>query len=122
MLVHDDVDVWLGDVRVKTKGGDGGHRGVRSIIHALQTERIGRVKIGVGRPKGVAGAAGHVLGEFTADERAAIERAYETAARDVHRVITTTPDGRTRPAARVPAIPSRPSAASSSSRRRPGTR
>jgi aminoacyl-tRNA hydrolase len=49
LVIHDDVDLPLGTVRVRTTGSDGGHRGVRSILEALQTDRLQRVKIGVRR-------------------------------------------------------------------------
>jgi UDP-N-acetylmuramoyl-tripeptide--D-alanyl-D-alanine ligase len=50
ILVHDDLDLSLGIVRVRPRGGDGGHRGVRSILEAFRTDEVRRVKIGVGRP------------------------------------------------------------------------
>jgi aminoacyl-tRNA hydrolase len=89
LLIYDDMDLPVGNVRFKAKGSDGGHRGVRSIIHALQTESIRRIKIGVGRPTGGAGGAGHVLGRFSGEERAAVDRAYETAVREVRRLLAT---------------------------------
>ena len=53
ILVHDDVDLPVGVVRLREKGGDGGHLGVRSVLQALGTEDIPRIKIGIGpRPPG----------------------------------------------------------------------
>mgnify|MGYP003694019507 CR=1 FL=1 len=50
ILVYDDIDLPLGTVRVRMKGSHGGHNGVRSVIDALGTQDIKRVKVGVGRP------------------------------------------------------------------------
>ena len=61
LLVHDDVDLPLGTVRVRARGSDGGHRGVRSIIEAFRTDLIARVKVGVGRPERPGEVARHVV-------------------------------------------------------------
>ena len=50
ILVYDDIDLPLGAVRVRMKGSAGGHNGVRSVIAALGTTDIRRVKVGIGRP------------------------------------------------------------------------
>jgi aminoacyl-tRNA hydrolase len=50
ILVHDDLDLSLGAVRVRMRGSDGGHRGVRSVLESFRTDELCRVKIGVGRP------------------------------------------------------------------------
>jgi peptidyl-tRNA hydrolase len=63
---------------------------VRSIIHALQSESIRRVRVGVGRPKGAAGAVGHVLTTFTDDERVVINRAGRSAADEVRALVAAT--------------------------------
>ena len=52
IVVHDDLDLPLGSVRVRTRSGDGGHRGMRSVLHAFHTDEIRRVRVGVGRPTG----------------------------------------------------------------------
>ncbi len=53
LLVHDDVDLPVGTVRLRERGGDGGHLGVRSVLRVLGTEDVPRIKIGIGpRPRG----------------------------------------------------------------------
>ena len=64
VLVHDDVDIVLGDVRLKRDGGDAGHRGVRSVIAALGTGEIRRVRVGVRRPGDARQATQFVLRDF----------------------------------------------------------
>ncbi|NOX45138.1 MAG: aminoacyl-tRNA hydrolase, partial [Caldiserica bacterium] len=61
LLVHDDADLPVGAVRLRERGGDGGHLGVRSVLAALGTEDVPRLKIGIGpAPEGVP-LADHVL-------------------------------------------------------------
>ncbi len=61
IVVHDDIDLLAGDVRVKRGGGHGGHNGLRSITDALGSDGYIRVRIGVGRPPGRMAAADYVL-------------------------------------------------------------
>jgi aminoacyl-tRNA hydrolase len=82
ILVHDDMDLPLGAVRVRMKGGDGGHRGVGSIQRAFGSDVFPRVKIGVGRPE-QGRAADHVLTTFAPTEMPVVERACTEAARRV---------------------------------------
>ena len=49
MVVHDDLDLPPGRIRIRRGGGDGGHRGLASVIEALGTDRIPRLRIGIGR-------------------------------------------------------------------------
>jgi PTH1 family peptidyl-tRNA hydrolase len=50
LVVHDDLDVPFGELRLKSGGGDGGHRGLRSISLELRTPSYGRLRVGIGRP------------------------------------------------------------------------
>lgn len=75
VLVHDDVDIAVGDVRLKRDGGDAGHRGVRSVIAALGTGSIRRVRIGVRRPGDARQATQLVLRDFEDADLATLEPA-----------------------------------------------
>jgi PTH1 family peptidyl-tRNA hydrolase len=79
ILVYDDIDLPLGTVRVRMKGSAGGHNGVRSVIEALGTSDIRRVKVGIGRPAHKGQVADHVLATFEPDERPAIDAAVDQA-------------------------------------------
>ncbi len=79
VLVYDDIDLPLGTVRVRMKGGHGGHNGVRSVIETLGTETIRRVKLGVGRPEHKGQVPDHVLAPFDPDELPAVEAAVALA-------------------------------------------
>ncbi len=73
LVVHDDIDLAAGRVKVVTRGGAGGHNGVRSVINHLHTADFPRIKIGIGRPDGVAGphipVERWVLAPFSPEER-----------------------------------------------------
>lgn len=79
ILVYDDLDLPLGTVRVRLKGSAGGHNGVRSVIEALGTSDIRRVKVGIGRPDTKADVPDHVLSTFEPEELPAVEAAVSTA-------------------------------------------
>jgi PTH1 family peptidyl-tRNA hydrolase len=69
VVVHDDMDLPLGRLRLRRGGGAGGHRGIASIIEHLGSPDFTRLKIGVGRPPAGVPAEGYVLQEFAAAER-----------------------------------------------------
>ena len=79
LVVHDDIDLEFGRLKIKEKGGDGGHKGVRSIIDAFGGGDFTRLRIGVGRPDTEKGAADYVLGKFTLKERQVLSQIMTTA-------------------------------------------
>jgi len=81
LVVHDDIDLALGSIKIKEKGGDGGHKGVRSIIGAFGGGGFTRLRIGVGRPEAGISAADHVLCRFKSDENEVLDQIIN-AARD----------------------------------------
>ena len=83
VLVYDDIDLPMGVVRVRMKGSHGGHKGVRSVIEALGTQDIRRVKIGIGRPERKDDVPDHVLTRFTPEELPEVEAAVAAAAERV---------------------------------------
>ncbi|MDD4867572.1 MAG: aminoacyl-tRNA hydrolase [Mycobacterium sp.] len=80
VVVHDDLDLDFGRIRLKIGGGEGGHNGLRSVASALGTRDFQRVRIGIGRPPGRTDPATFVLENFTATERAEIPTICEQAA------------------------------------------
>jgi PTH1 family peptidyl-tRNA hydrolase len=69
VVVHDELDIPFGSVRIKLGGGDNGHNGLRSVTQALGTNEYIRVRCGIGRPPGRMDAATFVLRDFSAAER-----------------------------------------------------
>ena len=80
IVLHDELDLAAGVVRVKTGGGHGGHNGLRSIIEYLGTADFVRVRIGVGRPLPGMDTADYVLSPCFAEEREAAASAVVNAA------------------------------------------
>lgn len=78
-VVHDDLDMEAGRLRLKRCGGAGGHNGVSSIIEALGTDQFSRLKIGIGRPAPGIDPAEYVLEPFTQDDAALIEASVDRA-------------------------------------------
>ena len=68
LIVHDDMDLSLGKIRLRDQGSAGGHNGIKSILAELGTERFGRLKLGVGRPPRDFDPARYVLSPFAEDE------------------------------------------------------
>ncbi|MBS1706329.1 MAG: aminoacyl-tRNA hydrolase [Armatimonadetes bacterium] len=77
VVIADDLDLEVGRVRMKPRGGAGGHNGHRSIIASLNGDRYPRIKIGIDKGPGI----DHVLGRFTPDERVQIDEAISKAAK-----------------------------------------
>lgn len=78
VAVYDDLDLPLGAIRLRRRGSDGGHLGLRSILESLGTEAVPRVRIGIGRPR--TDAARHVLERFQPDESPVVESALAASA------------------------------------------
>jgi peptidyl-tRNA hydrolase, PTH1 family len=69
VVVHDELDLPYGALRLKRGGGDGGHNGLRSITASLGSKEYARVRLGIGRPPGRQDPADYVLREWSAAER-----------------------------------------------------
>lgn len=93
-VVHDDLDMEPGRLRLKRSGGAGGHNGVSSIIAELNTDQFGRLKLGIGRPAPGADSADYVLEPFTQDETVVIEASVEQAVLALECLMVEGPDAR----------------------------
>jgi peptidyl-tRNA hydrolase, PTH1 family len=80
IVVHDEIDLPFGSLKVKRGGSTAGHRGLDSVARSLRTKDFLRIRIGVGRPPGRREAADHVLGSFSKAEREEAEVVIEDAA------------------------------------------
>jgi peptidyl-tRNA hydrolase, PTH1 family len=79
ILVHDDLDLEPGRLRIKQTGGHGGHNGIKSVIDALGTAQFVRLKIGIGRPAPGQDSADYVLEAVADEEMKVIEPCLERA-------------------------------------------
>ncbi len=79
LIIHDDIDLAFGRIKIKEKGGDGGHKGIRSIKDAFGGGNFTRLRIGIGRSEAGADVVDHVLGRFNPEEKALLDKIIATA-------------------------------------------
>ena len=79
IVIHDELDIDFGQIRLTLGGGEGGHNGLRSVANALGTKDFQRVRIGIGRPPGRKDPAAFVLENFSAAERPEVPTLCEMA-------------------------------------------
>jgi peptidyl-tRNA hydrolase, PTH1 family len=80
LVIHDDIDLAFGRIRIQVAGGSGGHNGIRSLEKSLRTKEFSRLKIGVGRPPGSMDPADFVLRPFSKSESSEVDVILEDAA------------------------------------------
>ena len=80
VVIHDELDIEFGRIRLKFGGGVAGHNGLRSVAAALGSKDFQRVRIGIGRPQGRQDPASFVLQDFNKAERAEVPVICEQAA------------------------------------------
>jgi len=79
LVVHDELDLGVGVMRLKSGGGAGGHNGLTSIFSSLQSQNFARLRVGIGRPARAEATVNYVLQRPTLDERILIDRGIEQA-------------------------------------------
>ncbi len=89
VVIHDELDLPFGTIRLKLGGGDNGHNGLRSITAALGTREYYRVRVGIGRPPGRMDPAAFVLRDFTAAERKELPFLLDRAADATEALLAT---------------------------------
>jgi len=87
IVVHDDIDLPFGRLKIRPGGGHGGHNGIRHIKEVLATGDFTRVKVGVGRPHASGDVSDHVLSRFSATERKSLEGCLFGVAEAVEKII-----------------------------------
>ena len=79
VVIVDDMNLDLGEIRVRTKGGHGGHNGLRSIEYELNTNEYNRLRIGIGKPGSKNEHVDYVLGDFSKNEEEVAVKSIESA-------------------------------------------
>ena len=87
VVVHDELDIPYGQLRLKLGGGEGGHNGLRSVSSALGSRDYLRVRFGIGRPPGRQDPADYVLSDFSTAERKELDVLIDRAADAVETLI-----------------------------------
>jgi PTH1 family peptidyl-tRNA hydrolase len=90
LVIHDDIDLTFKRLKIKMKGGHGGHNGIRSMIGAFGNGDFARIRIGIGRPDGPQKVTDHVLGRFLPEEKEELDQVI-SGARDA--AVTAIRDG-----------------------------
>lgn len=80
LVVHDDMDLPVGRMRIRSGGGAAGHNGIKSIMESLGTENFARLRIGIGRKVRGGGMVDYVLSPVTEEERSILDRVTDAAA------------------------------------------
>ena len=79
LVIHDDLDLPLGRLRIRPSGGSGGHNGLRSIIDSLNSQDFARLRVGIDRPTGSLDPADYVLEPFGSEEQALVTSTLDRA-------------------------------------------
>lgn len=86
-VVLDDVELALGRIRIRPRGGAGGHNGLQSILDVVGNQEVARMRLGVGRPDLAGSMTDHVLGPFDAADGARFEQVLERALDALHVIL-----------------------------------
>ncbi|MFC1498865.1 aminoacyl-tRNA hydrolase [Verrucomicrobiota bacterium] len=87
IVVLDDADLDLGHIRIRARGGSGGHKGLESIINLTGSEEFIRVRLGIGRNNARGGLTEHVLAPFSSEEKKDAQKMVQYAARAVQSIL-----------------------------------
>ncbi|HDZ23987.1 MAG TPA: aminoacyl-tRNA hydrolase [Desulfobacteraceae bacterium] len=88
LVIHDDIDLPVGRIKVVVNGGAGGHKGVLSIIEHLNSMQFPRIKVGIGRPRFGESIEDYVLAPFYSDEKKTMERVIRMAVQACELVVS----------------------------------
>ena len=91
IIVVDDIDIPLGKIRVRKKGGSGGHNGLKSIINHLNSEEFLRIRVGIGSPPTIEtdknyNTISHVLGNFSNTEKLILNKTFCQIIKSLHKL------------------------------------
>lgn len=88
MVIHDDLDLPFGTLRLRPFGGTGGQRGMESIVEKLGTRDFPRLRVGISRPPGRMDPADYVLHDFDPDQQSFLPEIFDRAVKAIRRFIT----------------------------------
>lgn len=91
VVVHDDLDLPLGNLRIRSRGGHGGHNGIRSVMESLGAGDFVRLKLGIGRPAEGVNVVDHVLSPFLPPEQAVLSGLLERAVDTLESIVVEGP-------------------------------
>lgn len=80
LVIYDDLDLPVGKIRLRQKGGHGGHNGIRSCLEHLGDKNFKRLRVGIGRPTSAIPVVNYVLGKFDKEDREEVDFSIQKAA------------------------------------------
>ncbi|HEY4485613.1 MAG TPA: aminoacyl-tRNA hydrolase [Nitrospiria bacterium] len=92
VVIHDELDLPLGRLQFKARGGHGGHRGLESIAAVLQTQEFYRLRVGIGRPPPPLEARAYVLSDFLPEEKPIVSEVVDRAVLALECFVTEGPE------------------------------
>jgi len=87
LIIHDEIDLPFGTIKIKEKGGTGGHKGLESIMETFGSGEFDRLRLGMGRPGPETEVASHVLGRFREEERKLLDPLWDLAGDAVESIL-----------------------------------
>lgn len=88
LIAFDDIDLELGNIRIKERGSAGTHNGMKSVVQNVGTTNFKRVKVGIGKPKGSMDLVNYVLGRFSDDELKILTESIEKAVEAIEIIVS----------------------------------
>ena len=79
IVVYDDMDTYVGKIRVRAKGGPGSHNGMKSLVHELKSEDFPRIRVGIGKPKNEFDRIDYVIGRIPNEEYIVLQEGEDLA-------------------------------------------
>jgi peptidyl-tRNA hydrolase, PTH1 family len=92
LIIHDDMDIPFGRIRIKNGGSSAGHKGVASVISEMGTDKFARIRIGIGSPERKDRGVGFVLGRFSREEKKIVEEVLDTCVDAVEEILAKGPE------------------------------
>ena len=86
IVCYDDMDISIGEIKLKHKGGSAGHKGIESIIDSLETDDFFRLRIGISKPSGI-DKVEYVLNDFSDDERKKMDTGLNLAKKAIYTIV-----------------------------------
>lgn len=87
IVIYDDIDLKLGEVRLRRKGSSGSHNGMKSVVQNLATEDFPRVRVGIGKPQFTNDLINYVIGKIPKEEKEILDKSIEIAAEAVIEIV-----------------------------------
>ena len=87
IIIHDDLDIEPGIIKIRKKGGPGTHNGMKSVVHEIQTEEFPRIRVGIGNPEYKNDLLNYILTKIPEEDYSVLENAINNAANAIEEII-----------------------------------